>query len=103
MNLKFRVNGTNPPTSDQFKTYDPELAQLCADVLGDSAWRFVSPRLRAGTGHLASYDPAAAPKVEKLEHIDLAAQDYYDGYWKDYWKRLHEKHPDKAAASAPAR
>ena len=89
-------------TRDQFKTYDPELAQLCADVLGDSEWRFVSPRLRAGTGHLASYDPATAPKVAKLEHIDLAAQDYYDDYWKDYWKRLHEKHPDKAAASAPA-
>ena len=84
-------------TRAQLKTYDPELAKLCADVLGDSAWRFVSPRLRAGTGHLVGYDPKTAPKVQKLEHIDLAAQDYYDKYWKDFWKRLHEKHPDKAA------
>ena len=85
-------------TRDQLKTYDPELARLCAEVLGDSAWRFVSPRTRAGQGHLAGYDPATAPKVGKLEHIDLAAQDYYDKYWKEFWPRLHEKHADKAAS-----
>lgn len=83
-------------TRAEFKTYDPELAKICAEVLGDSDWRFVSPRTRAGRGHLAGYDPATAPKVEKLEHIDLAAQDYYDTYWKDYWKRLHAKHAAKA-------
>lgn len=87
-------------TRAQLKAYDPELAKLCAEVLGDSDWRFVSPRTRAGQGHLAGYDPATAPKVAKLEHIDLAAQDYYDKYWKDFWKRLHEKHADKAASKA---
>ena len=50
--------------------------------------------------HPAGYDPATAPKVEKLEPIDRAAQDYYDTYWKDYWKRLHEKHATKAASKA---
>ena len=84
-------------TRDQLETYDPELAKLCAEVLGDTSWRFVSPRTRAGAGHLAGYDPATAPKVEKLEHIDLAAQDYYDKYWKDHWQRLHDKHGVKAA------
>ena len=79
-------------TRDQLKAYDPELAKLCEEVLGTSEWRFVSPRVRAGQGHLAGYNPATAPKVSKLEHIDLAAQDYYDKYWKDFWKRLHEKH-----------
>ncbi len=87
-------------TRDQLKAYDPELAKLCAEVMGDSEWRFVSPRTRAGQGHLAGYDPATAPKVAKLEHIDLAAQDYYDKYWKDFWKRLHEKHADKAVPKA---
>ena len=87
-------------TRDQLKAYDPELAKLCAEVMGDSEWRFVSPRTRAGQGHLAGYHPATAPKVAKLEHIDLAAQDYYDKYWKDFWKRLHEKHADKAASKA---
>ncbi len=85
-------------TRDQLKTYDPELAKLCADVMGDTEWRYVSPRLRAGTGHLKGYDPATAPKVKLLDHIDLAAQDYYDTYWKDYWKRLHDKHPEKTTA-----
>jgi hypothetical protein len=61
-------------------------------VLGDSPWRFVSPRTRAGSDHLKGYDPSTAPKVVKLEHIDQAAQDYYDLYWKDYWKRLHQKY-----------
>ena len=88
-------------TRDQLKAYDPELAKLCAEVMGDSEWRFVSPRTRAGQEHLAGYNPATAPKVAKLEHIDLAAQDYYDKYWKDFWKRLHEKHADKAAPKAP--
>ncbi len=84
---------------DQLKAYDPELAKLCEDVLGNSEWRFVSPRLRAGQGHLAGYDPATSPKVTKLEHIDLAAQDYYDKYWKEFWKRLHEKHDAGRAGS----
>ena len=83
-------------TRAQLKNYDPELARLCAEVLGDSEWRFVSPRSRAGQGHLAGYNPATAPTVVKLEHIDQAAQDYYDKYWKDYWKRLHEKHSGKS-------
>ena len=81
-------------TRAQLKEYDPLLAKLCQEVLGDSDWRFVSPRIRAGQDHLANYDPASAPKVAKLPHIDLAAQDYYDKYWKDFWKRLHEKYPD---------
>ena len=85
-------------TRDQLKPYDPELCALLAEVLGDSDWRFVSPRTRAGTDHLTGYDPATAPKMEKLESIDLAAQDYYDTYWKDYWQRLHDKYADKADA-----
>ena len=79
-------------TRDQLKSYDPELCKLLADVLGDTPWRFVSPRTRAGKDHLAGYDPVTAPKMVKLESIDLAAQDYYDKYWKDYWQRLHVKY-----------
>jgi len=85
-------------TRDLLKSYDPELCKLLTDVLGDSPWRFVSPRARAGKDHLAGYDPVTAPKMVKLECIDLAAQDYYDKYWKDYWQRLHDKYPGKAAA-----
>ena len=79
-------------TREQLKAYDPQLAQLCRDVLGDSPWRFVSPRQRAGTGHLARFDPSKSPVVVDPEHIENAAYDYYDKYWKDYWQRLRDKH-----------
>ena len=79
-------------TRTQLKTYDPGLARLCKEVLGDSRWRFVSPRRRAGAGHLAPFDPAKTPKVTKPTHIDNAAYDYYDRYWKSYWQRLRNKH-----------
>ena len=83
-------------TREQLKAYDPVAARLCADVLGDSKWRFVSPRRRAGKDHLAGYDPATAPKVVDPVHIENAAYDYYDKYWKDYWQRLGEKHATKS-------
>lgn len=81
---------------DQLKAYDPELAKLIADVLGDTPWRFVSPRIRAGTGHLAGYAPTRAPKIVEPEHIDRAGQEYHDEQWKDFWQRLHDKYPAKA-------
>lgn len=85
-------------TREQLRAYDSALAELCREVMGDSDWRFVSPRKRAGTGHLKGYDPATAPKVKKLEHIENAANDYYDTYWKSYWPRLYEKHSIKIQA-----
>ena len=80
-------------TRAQLMEYDKDAAALLAEVLGDQDWRFVSPRLRMGKEHLAGYTLVTGTAAKTLEHIDLAAQDYYDKYWKDYWKRLHEKHP----------
>ena len=79
-------------TREQLKVYDPALAKLCAEILGESKWRFVSPRKRAGRNHLKDYDPAKAPVVKELEHIKIAGLDYYDKYWSDYWNRLQNKH-----------
>jgi hypothetical protein len=79
-------------TRAQLKAYDPEMAKLCEDVLGDAGWRFISPRNRAGKGHLKGYDPATAPKVVKPDYIKEAGLDYYDKYWKGYWKRLYDKY-----------
>ena len=79
-------------TREQLKTYDPALAELCEEVLGDPEWRFVSPRQRAGAGHLDGFDPAKSPKVVDPQHIEEAALDYYDKYWKNYWRRLSDKH-----------
>jgi len=80
-------------TRAQLKKYDTGLADLCAEILGDTEWRFVSPRLRVGKEHLAGYDPKTAPAVEKSAFIDNAAQDYYDEYWTTFWQRLRDKYP----------
>lgn len=82
-------------TRAQLKEYDPMLAKFCEDVFGDGAWRFVSPRERAGQDHLKGYDPAKSPVVEDLPHIKIASLDYYDEYWSSYWARLSKKYADK--------
>jgi len=79
-------------TRAQLKKYDPMAAALCKDVLGDSPWRFVTPRERAGQGHLKGYNPDQAPKVVQPKHIRDAALDYYDQYWHSFWQRLYDKH-----------
>lgn len=79
-------------TREQLKKYDPGLAQLCSDILGNHEWRFVSPRERAGQAHLKDYDPEKSPVVKDLPHIWIAGLDYYDEYWSKYWQRLHDKH-----------
>lgn len=79
-------------TRDGLKAYDPPLAKLCEDVLGDSEWRFISPRQRAGQDHLQGFDPNKSPVVVHPEHTENAANDYYDTYWKDYWQRLRDKY-----------
>ena len=85
-------------TREQLIEYDPPMAQLCRDVLGESDWRFISPRERAGKDHLKDFEPANSPKVVDLPHIETAAYDYYDTYWKDYWQRLYDKHADAVSA-----
>ena len=82
-------------TREQLRAYDPAAAELCEEVLGNGKWRFVSPRERAGRQHLKGYAPEAAPKVSLLPHIETAAYDYYDNYWKDFWQRLKDKHSEK--------
>ena len=71
-------------TRDQLKAYDPGLAKLCQEVLGDGEWRFVSPRTRAGKEHLQGYDLATSPTVVKRDIIEKASLDYFDEYWADY-------------------
>jgi hypothetical protein len=81
-------------TRDQLKAYDPGLAKLCQQVLGTSEWRFVSPRMRAGEGHLKGYDPAKSPVVVQADFIQTASLDYYDKYWQPYWQRLRDRYPN---------
>jgi hypothetical protein len=89
-------------TREQLKAYDPGLAKLCAEVLGENDWRFVSPRKRAGRGHLRTFDPTRAPKIVDPVHIENAAYDYYDKYWHSFWQRLYDKHSMKRPAKPAA-
>ncbi|MBT8036372.1 MAG: hypothetical protein KJO21_02390 [Verrucomicrobiae bacterium] len=79
-------------TRDELKAYDPGAATFLQTIFKDEPWRFVSPRQRAGKGHLIGYDPAVAPVVVQADFIKEAANDYYDSYWADYWQRLKDKH-----------
>lgn len=85
-------------TREQLQAYDPALAALCQDVLGASEWRFASPRQRAGKLHLADFNPANSPEVVAPAHIEEAAYNYYDKYWKEYWQRLRDKHAEQTTS-----
>ncbi|HOW64864.1 MAG TPA: peptidylprolyl isomerase [Candidatus Paceibacterota bacterium] len=51
-------------TRAELKAYDPALAALCQEVLGDGAWRYQKPALRGpeDRDHLAGFDPSQAPR-----------------------------------------
>jgi cyclophilin family peptidyl-prolyl cis-trans isomerase len=51
-------------TRDELKEYDPLLAELVAEVLGDGPWRYRKPMQRApaGRSHLVDFDPAESPR-----------------------------------------
>lgn len=53
-------------TRAELKTYDPALAKLCADALGDGPWRYVKPieRPPAQRRHLAGYDFNQSPTFQ---------------------------------------
>jgi cyclophilin family peptidyl-prolyl cis-trans isomerase len=51
-------------TRAELKSYDPELAKLCAEVFGDRSWRYLKPHLRLPEErtHLVGYDRSRAPR-----------------------------------------
>jgi hypothetical protein len=67
-------------TRAELLEYDPGLAAMCREVFGDTVLKYTKPQTRL-TGHLAGYDPAAAPKfvwperlVNVRDQIRAAAQ-----------------------------
>jgi len=79
-------------TREELKSYDQGAYEFLQKIFKEDDWRFVSPRKRAGTGHLADYQPSEAPVVVQPNFIKDAANDYYDDYWAPFWERLYEKH-----------
>ncbi|MBX3441640.1 MAG: hypothetical protein KF774_04475 [Planctomyces sp.] len=61
-------------TRDELREYDPRLAELCADVLGDGDWRYVRPRDRTPPSpHFEGFDVASRPAFEWPAELLAAA------------------------------
>ena len=60
----FEAIGSNRVnTRAEIKTYDPDLATLLAEVLGDNNWRYTPPPMRTHIPHLRGFDPRSAPQT----------------------------------------
>lgn len=57
--------------------YDPGLAALCREVLGDTPLTYTKPTTRL-TGHLAGYDPTTAPRFEWPPRLKKAHDEIMD-------------------------
>lgn len=57
----------------QLIEYDPGLAAMCREVFGDTELRYSKPATRL-SGHMAGYDPAAAPEFVWPERLKDAKE-----------------------------
>lgn len=75
-------NNNRPPDHDhnhvdtrkELREYDPDLAELCEEVFGDTELVYTKPTTRL-IGHLAGYDPAAAPEFTWPSRLDKSRQE----------------------------
>ncbi|MBN2473042.1 MAG: hypothetical protein JXB62_00440 [Pirellulales bacterium] len=51
-------------TREELREYDPDLAALIAEKLGESLWRYQRPEERERKGHLEGYDWDSAPQFQ---------------------------------------
>ena len=58
-------------TREELIQYDPELADFCREVFGETSLRYEKPHLRLH-GHLQGYDPARAPRFTWPERLSAA-------------------------------
>ncbi len=56
-------------TREELKGYDPRLHDLIAETFAGADWRYTRPETRVGRGHLAGYDPSAAPEFRWPERV----------------------------------
>ena len=61
----FHTNQFSPvKTRDALKAYDPALATLIAEVLGEPDWRYTPIPMRTYLLHLQGFNPQSAPRTE---------------------------------------
>lgn len=76
---------------EELETYDPDLAALIAEVLGEIEWRYTKPSEREESAHLTEYDPTAAPRF--VWPADLV--EWYKNYEAEKKAEGKEKPPEK--------
>ena len=65
LNVWFHTHHSSPvKTRDTLKAYDPSLALLITEVLGDHDWRHTPLRMRTHLPHLQGFNPQSAPQME---------------------------------------
>ena len=65
VNVWFHTHHSSPvKTRDALKAYDPSLASLITEVLGDHGWRHTPLRMRTHLPHLQGFNPQSAPQME---------------------------------------
>ncbi len=60
-------------TRDELRDYDPGLAAICEEVFGKTKLVYTKPTTRLN-GHMADYDPQAAPKFQWPERLKQARE-----------------------------
>jgi iduronate 2-sulfatase len=72
--------------------YDPALADICREVFGDTELVYTKPTTRL-EGHMAGYDPSAAPRFAWPERLDEARAEIRSGINQ----RLEEQAEEEAS------
>ena len=58
----------------ELRQYDPDLADLCEEVFGDTELVYTKPSIRL-TGHLAGYDPDTSPSFVWPSRLDQSRKE----------------------------
>ena len=102
----FNINEEHGPlhnhvnTRAELKDYDPDLAALLIEVLGDSDWRYTPPATRTHLPHLQGFNPEDSPTFEwPPDLIELYYQlENPDGDGGGEWVSLPPHDPNELAS-----
>ena len=82
-------------TREELRKYDPKLAGVVEEVLGDRPWRYRPPQGRWDDPHLRGYDPKKAPQFAWPARVERA--------FKEHQAKKTAESKKKNTASKPAR
>lgn len=78
----------------ELKQYDRALADLLAEIYGDSEWRYTPPSTRIHLPHLRGFDPGSLPTFEGWPELEELHRQFYNDFESDggrLWEDL-ERH-----------